>query len=61
MTYTDSELILLAITSGKARWESKTSELCFNGIRYSLSLNDKGLPELYQNCRSKLVEYLNRK
>ena len=43
----DAELLLLAIIHGVARYEASTREVCVDGLRYSVRLDDAGLPRLY--------------
>ena len=50
----DHTWVARLLCSGEARWESKTKELCFNGIRFSTNLDEFGVPELHLAIRGAL-------
>lgn len=50
----DNKLILWALTSGNARWEKDTKELCFNSIRYACDVDEFGIPVLSGSTQADL-------
>jgi hypothetical protein len=54
----DHALIAAGLCSRVIRWETKTNELCFDGLRYSTKLDEFGVPELYANLRAAIRKIL---
>lgn len=50
--FTRHQVLLAAILAGRARWErlgeknSRVGEVCFNGLRYCVHLDEWGFPDL---------------
>jgi len=51
----DHAIVARLLIQGKARWEPYTSEFCLNGMRYSTSLDEFGVPVLHSVLRSAIA------
>lgn len=56
----DHELMLWLYVTENGRWDANTKELCFEGIKYSCSVDLVGLPELSDHTRERLRDFYRR-
>lgn len=51
----DHATVARLLCSKVMRWEGQTNELCFDGLRYSTSLDESGVPQLTNHLRAAIA------